>query len=126
VGRPEVSPAQSGQTAALLPTPIGLQEEPSRDWALPEAGQTPLELRVYMYDLLQIHEDRRLGARPKGRDPPRNPQRDACAADVVVRNVKGSKPSCHGLRTFSPTRTVHVFWAITAPQLLQLARPVGA
>jgi hypothetical protein len=77
VGRQEVAPAQLGLTAVPLPTPVGLLSEPSRDVVLPE-GQTPHELRVH--DLLQVHEDRRLGTQPTGRCPPRNPQRDACAA----------------------------------------------
>ena len=77
MGRPEVVPAQLGPRAVPLPTPAGPLSEPSRGVALPE-GQPPLELRAY--GLLQVHEDRRLGTQPTGRGPPRNPQRDACAA----------------------------------------------
>ena len=77
MGRPEVAPAQQGLTAVLLPTAAGPHTGPSRDVALPE-GQTPPVLRAY--GLLQVHEDRRLGTQPTGRGPPRNPQRDACAA----------------------------------------------
>jgi hypothetical protein len=93
-------PRSRARGPSRFPHPPGSKRNPWRDVALPE-GQAPHKLRVH--DLLQVHEDRRLGGHSIEAVPPTTQPATGRVRRVVSRESERTAPK--GLFSF-PTQAL--------------------